>query len=172
MIIYSHPTSFTILRKLGIKARDGDDEFNSPSSVNIKETISRRESSESTPLLFTAEEEFIFNHSSSRLYNSMDVGNSSQSLPFNNEENQRQEHINTDRLSKTAHYYIRNSAPNIPSNIIEMEGEENDENNNLGELPHHDEIELQDETLNIFGYKRSIPRTVRDFIILRFSGKN
>lgn len=89
----------------------------------------------------------------------MDVGNSSQSLPFNNEENQRQEHINTDRLSKTAHYYIRNSAPNIPSNIIEMEGEENDENNNLGELPHHDEIELQDETLNIFGYKRSIPRT-------------
>lgn len=93
----------------------------------------------------------------------MAVGSSSQSLPFDNEENLRQEHINADKLSKTAHYFIRNSVPNIPQNIVEME-EGNDENNNNldgGEQPHHAEIELQDETLNIFGYQRSLARTVR-----------
>nr|CAD2190844.1 unnamed protein product [Meloidogyne enterolobii] len=93
----------------------------------------------------------------------MAVGSSSQSLPFDNEENLRQEHINADKLSKTAHYYIRNSVPNIPQNIIEMEEGNDENNNNLNDgeqqQPHHAEIELQDETLNIFGYQRSIPRT-------------
>ena len=104
----------------------------------------------------------------------MAVGSSSQSLPFDNEENLRQEHINADKLSKTAHYFIRNSVPNIPQNIIEME-EGNDENNNNldgGEQqqPHHAEIELQDETLNIFGYERSIPRTVRMIFCIFYLG--
>uniref|UniRef100_A0A915M146 Uncharacterized protein n=1 Tax=Meloidogyne javanica TaxID=6303 RepID=A0A915M146_MELJA len=52
----SHQTSFTIFRKLGIKSQAGDDEPDSPLTGNIREVVSRRESSESTPLLLAAEE--------------------------------------------------------------------------------------------------------------------
>jgi hypothetical protein len=56
--------------------------------------------------------------------------------------------------------HLSSSAPDIGNILYQQESLNDDDEEEDGGQHHHAEIILLDETLNIYGYKKSIPRTV------------